>query len=328
MEKPLVSVVTITYNLIKNDREAFVRQAIESIAAQTYKNIEHIIIDGASTDGTLEIFKDYPWLKVYSEKDNGIYNAMNKGVAHANGKYIAFLNSDDFWNDDKAVELSVKVLEENHADFSYATARYLNDEGDFVGYLFPVMDTFFLRMPFSHQSMFTKTELVQFDETYKSSGDFDFVLRLILSGAKGVRVHSDFTSFRWTGMSSGKSNDYGNEGCKLTDEECIRSISTNYAQYGVTSADAEVIYFERKIPRDILEKITERLDISLAKSIKKKYLSRKNSVVNVFKDIPVVASFKNFKIRKFTVWKIRYYGKFNVYFLLKYLPVFILPTRI
>ncbi len=95
MANVLVTVVTITYNLIKSGREKYVRQCIECVHNQTYQNIEHIIIDGASSDGTLEIFKDYPWLKVFSEPDKGIYDAMNKGVAKASGKYIVFLNSDD-----------------------------------------------------------------------------------------------------------------------------------------------------------------------------------------------------------------------------------------
>ncbi len=330
MKYSQITVVTITYNLIKAGREKYVRQCIESVKNQTYPNIEHIIIDGASTDGTLEIFKDYPWLKVYSEPDKGIYDAMNKGVAHANGKYIAFLNSDDFWHDNRAVEASVKALEDNNADFSYATVRYLDDNDNFVGYLFPVLETFFLRMPFGHQSMFTRTELVHFDSAYKSSGDFDFVLSLILSGAKGVRVHLDFTSFRWIGMSSGKTNDFENEGCKLTDEECIKSIQDKFSHYGVTLKDAEGIYFDRKIKRQILEKILERIDSSLALSIRKKYLKHAGSEVSVFYDIPAISKYKDtkFNFKRITLLKIRYYGKFKVYFLLKYFPFFILPARI
>lgn len=142
MEKPLVTVVTITYNLINAGREKFIRQCIDCVRVQTYKNVEHIIIDGASTDGTLEIFKDYPWLKVFSEPDKGIYDAMNKGVAKASGKYIVFLNSDDLWHDNRAVEESVKALEENNADFSYAPCTYLDENNKFVGYLYPLWKRF------------------------------------------------------------------------------------------------------------------------------------------------------------------------------------------
>lgn len=82
MEKPLVTVVTITYNLINAGREKFIRQCIDCVRVQTYKNVEHIIIDGASTDGTLEIFKDYPWLKVFSEPDKGIYGSQGVWEIH------------------------------------------------------------------------------------------------------------------------------------------------------------------------------------------------------------------------------------------------------
>ncbi len=318
---PLVTVVTITYNLIKAEREKYVRQCIECVKNQTYPNIEHIIIDGASTDGTLEIFNDYPWLKVFSEPDKGIYDAMNKGVAKASGKYIVFLNSDDFWHDNKAVEESVKSLEENDADFSYSTARYFDKNGKFIGYLFPMLETFFLRMPFSHQSMFTKTKLVHFDDTYRSAGDFDFVLKLILNGAKGVRVNLDFTSFRFIGISSGLSD----LGTKLSDEECIRSIADNYSPYGVNKDIARDIFYKTRIRRDILERITYLIEDSLAKSIQKRYLSSASEIINVSSDIPRVPSVKKIKFKKITLFRICYYSKFKVYYLLKYIPIFILP---
>ena len=108
--KPLVTVVTITFNLIKAGREKTFRQSLESIHNQTYKNIEHIIIDGASQDGTIELLEEYAqkgWIKYYSESDTGIYNAFNKGIDRANGEYIVFVNSDDFYGCKFVIELSV-----------------------------------------------------------------------------------------------------------------------------------------------------------------------------------------------------------------------------
>lgn len=321
----LVSVVTITYNLVKANREKFVRQCIECVKNQTYPFVEHIIIDGASTDGTLDIFKDYPWLKVFSEPDKGIYDAMNKGVSHASGKYIVFLNSDDFWHSDKAIEESVKALEKNNADFSYSSARYIDESGKFLGYLFPNIESFFLRMPFSHQSMFTKTELVKFKDNYKLSADYDFVLRLILSGAKGVPVDLDFTSFRWIGASSGKSDTYGNEGCKLGDEECINSLVENYSIYGVDYKQAEKIFFDQLIEKDLLVKIIANIDADLAARIRKKYIQHKNNKTSLFITIPVVTREKKFKLGHSTILKVKYYERFKLYYLFKYLPILILP---
>ncbi len=325
ISKPLITVVTITYNLINSGREAYVRQMIESVKNQTYENIEHLIIDGASTDGTLEIFKDYPNLKVFSQPDNGIYNAMNKGVSHANGKYIVFLNSDDFWHDSHAVEESVKALEENNADFSYAPAKYLDENDKFLTYFFPSMETFFLRMPFSHQSMFTKTELVKFDEKYRSSGDYDFVLRLILSGAKGVLVPLNFTSYRWIGMSSGNSDEYGNSACQLGDNECAQAIADNLSKFGVSLDDAKTMFFKRKIKRQVLENIVKTINSDLSESIRKRYLKGKRELINMFSDVPLLSCEKKIRFGKITVMKIKHYEKCKVYYLFKFLPILVLP---
>ena len=88
-----ITVITICYNAINR-----VRETIESVCNQTYPDIEYLIIDGASTDGTKEILAEYlrfPNIKIYSEKDFGIYNAMNRGIARASGDYIFFLNAGD-----------------------------------------------------------------------------------------------------------------------------------------------------------------------------------------------------------------------------------------
>lgn len=277
MNKPLVTVVTITYNLIKGGRENFVRQMIESVKNQTYSNVEHLIIDGASTDGTLEIFKDYPHLRVFSEPDKGIYDAFNKGVQKASGKYIAFLNSDDFWHDNRAIESSVELLEKHNADYSYAPCNYLDENDKFMGFLYPSVETFFVRMPFSHQTMFTRTDLVNFDTKYKSSADYDFILRLILSGANGVYNPLNFTSYRYIGFSSGIDDSFGNEGCKIGDAECLDSIYTNLAKrYGISYKDCKKIWYNFKFNRNLLLKIVKDVDSSLAEQIQQKFLSSKN----------------------------------------------------
>ena len=275
-EFPLVSVVTITFNLIKNNREKFIRQAIESVHNQTYQNIEHVIIDGASDDGTLEIFKDYPWLKVYSEPDKGIYDAMNKGVKKSLGKYIVFLNSDDFWHNPRGIEESINLLEANSADFSYAPCSYLDENDKFLGFLYPSIEAFFLRMPFCHQTMLTKKELVSFDTRYKSSADYDFVLRLILNGAKGVYVPLNFTSYRWIGVSSGKDNQYGNEACKLGEEECRDSLMRHYLEkFDIPQEITDKMWHSYKVKLPILEKICQNVDADLYKQIHSKLCLQK-----------------------------------------------------
>lgn len=118
--QPKVTIVTVVYNLIKADRRNYFIECLESVHKQTYSNIEHLVIDGASNDGTLEILKEYAnmgWIKYISEPDTGIYNAMNKGILKAQGKYIVFLNSDDFFHNNKFVGANVKVLEKKSGRF-------------------------------------------------------------------------------------------------------------------------------------------------------------------------------------------------------------------
>lgn len=91
-EKPLFSIVTACLN-----RADFIETAIQSVLAQNYQPFEHIIVDGGSTDGTLEILKRYPHLRVISEPDQGVYDAMNKGIHMAKGEIIGLLNSDDYY---------------------------------------------------------------------------------------------------------------------------------------------------------------------------------------------------------------------------------------
>ena len=118
----IVTVITTTFNLVKNGRVDFFKQCVESVHSQDYQYIEHLVIDGASSDGSLEIIREYEqkgWLTCISEPDKGIYDAMNKGIRLAKGKYIAFLNSDDFWHDSHGVSESVKALEANQASMAY-----------------------------------------------------------------------------------------------------------------------------------------------------------------------------------------------------------------
>ena len=133
-EAPLVTVITVCYNLLKNGRAGHFRQCLKSVSTQDYPAIEHLVIDGASQDGTVEQLEQYArqgWIRYISEPDTGIYDAMNKGIRLARGKYIAFLNSDDFWHRQDAVSASVAALEQKEAAFSYAPRTLVHTDGSF-----------------------------------------------------------------------------------------------------------------------------------------------------------------------------------------------------
>lgn len=263
----LVSVVTITYNIIDAGRKEFLRQCFESVHNQTYDNIEHIVIDGASTDGTVELIREYAdkgWITYISEPDKGIYEAMNKGIDRASGKYIAFLNSDDFWHDPRGVEESVKYLEQENADFSYATCYYLDKNENYLACLKPQIGSFYIRMPFSHQTMFTKREkmleLGKFDENYRSAADYDFVYRLILSGAKGVQVPLNFTTYRFIGISSVQTD--------ISISECKKIFEKIFAQYGFSAEDSLKCMNDRP-KKEYVEKILNNVDFNICEEVKR-----------------------------------------------------------
>ncbi len=206
---PLVTVITCTYNLIKGGRDKYIAQCFSSIHNQTYKNIEHIVIDGASTDGTLAILEKYAAqgkLQYYSEPDDGIYDAMNKGILKAKGKYIAFMNSDDFYNRLDAVEQAVKVLEEQNADFCGGNTFFLDETNPANShYRYANLHQVFTLMPFCHQTMFCLRSVMMkegmFDTSFKSAGDYDFIIRLYLKGYKGAVVPLTYVTFRIGGES-------------------------------------------------------------------------------------------------------------------------------
>ncbi|HMP28843.1 MAG TPA: glycosyltransferase family 2 protein [Saprospiraceae bacterium] len=119
-----VSIITSTYNSAST-----LRDTLESIANQSYTTIEHIIIDGLSTDSTLDIVKDFTHVaKVISEHDKGIYDAMNKGIDHATGEIIGILNSDDFYTYQNALQDVVAVFKENEVDCVYADLDYVDQK--------------------------------------------------------------------------------------------------------------------------------------------------------------------------------------------------------
>ncbi len=260
---PVATVVTVTLNLLKAGRADFFRQCVESVHAQTYGNIEHIVIDGASDDGTADLIAEYEsrgWLRCISEPDQGIYEAMNKGLQHARGKYLAFLNSDDLWHDSRAVELSVSLLEETQASFSYAPYTVINEEGQFLSIIEPKLYAFISGMPIGHPTMFCQTELMRqmggFDaENYHIIADYDFVTRLLLKGHMGAYVPLNFASFRHGGISLQKndSEEWYQEHCAL--------YSKNYSP--MLGIDNELTLSMHNLPASLLPALASRIHPNL-----------------------------------------------------------------
>lgn len=205
---PLVTVVTITLDIMKNGRKEFFKECIQSVHQQSYGNIEHIIIDGASTDGTLEFLAEYEklgWLKVYSEKDSGLYDAMNKGLSRAKGKYIGYLNSDDFYHDIYGVEKTVETLEKLSLDYSYSDVKILNEDNSIYNWIADIRNILYARN-YCHQSLFVRRDIMNrlngFDISYKVSSDSDIMIRLFKNKYKNSKTDYCFVTYRGGGISA------------------------------------------------------------------------------------------------------------------------------
>ena len=180
-----VSVITAVYN-----NKSMIASAIDSVLGQNYSNVEYIIVDGASDDGTVEIIKKYgDKISIFiSETDTGIYQALNKGIEHSTGDVICFLHADDFYNDNTVIDRVVKQFEVSQADSVFGDLVYVNklDTSKIIRYW--KSGNFSLKkmnrgwMP-PHPAFFVKKEVYSrigsFDESFKIAADYDFILRAL-----------------------------------------------------------------------------------------------------------------------------------------------------
>jgi glycosyltransferase involved in cell wall biosynthesis len=201
--QPLVSVITVVYNA-----QDTIQRAIDSVRRQTYKNLQYIVIDGASSDNTLQIIEDnLDVIKSYvSESDSGIYDAMNKGIKRSEGSYIIMLNSDD-WYEDNAIELLVNHIQDTNVDFVGSLARYINPDG--TSKVLPSMsfdEATLLRMPLRHQTLLISRNIYEklglYDTSFPIIADFDFAIRLYLNGLSYSEVNLPLLNFSTTGVSN------------------------------------------------------------------------------------------------------------------------------
>ena len=203
MNEPVLSVITVVFNNAKD-----MERTMLSVLNQTYPNIEYLVIDGKSTDGTVEIIEKYrDRLAVFiSEKDAGIYDAMNKGLAKATGDYVIFMNSgDEFYEKDTVKEV---FASEHDADIYYGETEMVNDQLESLGqrrHKAPENFTwkdFKYGMSISHQAIFLRRNLTQpYDLKYQLSADIDWILRAAKKARKIVNVHQYVAKYLVGGMS-------------------------------------------------------------------------------------------------------------------------------
>ncbi len=177
---PLVSIITVVFNEKKS-----LKKTINSVISQTYKNIEYIVIDGGSTDGTIDVLRHHEnqidtWI---SEPDDGVYDAMNKGLKIASGQWVNFLNAEDtFFSNDTLSDIFSNI---NNSKFKliYGDWINVNNKGlNFYAKSLAYLNYEHLRYQFqlNHQSLFVKNNKIpNFDLTYKIKADYQWVIDIV-----------------------------------------------------------------------------------------------------------------------------------------------------
>ena len=176
-DSPLISIITVVYNGAKT-----LEQTIQSVLNQTYKNIEYVIIDGGSSDGTLDIIKKYEshisyWI---SEPDKGLYDAMNKGISIAKGELIGIINSDDWYSEGAIQKVVTSFIENNEKLIFHGDTFYVDDKRTYIRKFNPSkLKLLYYGMTFSHPSTFVHKSIYKenlYDLRFRTIADTHFLL--------------------------------------------------------------------------------------------------------------------------------------------------------
>ena len=228
-----ISIITVTFN-----SEKTLQDTLDSVLRQDYRNIEHIIIDGGSTDSTVDLIRAYASkttshsVKWVSEKDRGIYDAMNKGIAMATGEVIGILNSDDYFTSNDVVSKLIKPFSDEEIDAVYGDIHFIHDkEREKITryYSSKRFSPFWIRFGFmpAHPSLYVRKEIYDkvglYKLDYKIGADFEMVVRMFhVHKIKAHYINMDFVTMRNGGASTS-----GVQSHKLLLQEDARACREN-----------------------------------------------------------------------------------------------------
>ncbi len=224
--QPVLSIITINYN-----NAAGLERTLKNITSQDYKNFEYLVIDGGSSDDSSAIIEKYKSGITYSisERDTGIYNAMNKGISKATGEYLLFINSGDELNGASAIK---NVIQDLHgSDLITCNLLLITDKSETVKY-YPANPTFqyFLSDTFPHPATFIRKNLFKltngYDENYKIVSDWAFfMIALFRFNATHKHLDKTLSRFYLDGISSSEQNR------SLVAKERAHFISEQFSRY-------------------------------------------------------------------------------------------------
>lgn len=200
---PLVSIITVSRNAEKT-----IAKTIESVLNQSYSNVEYIVIDGGSTDGTIDIVKRYEpkfkgRLRWISENDDGIYDAMNKGIGLARGDIVGLINSDD-WYEPEAANLVVDSFREHGNAVYYGIIRVMEHEREVM--LKAVNSRYLWREVVAHPAYFVARPIYLqhgvFRTEYKFAADYELMMRLVMKQVPFIQIDKVLATFSQGGESA------------------------------------------------------------------------------------------------------------------------------
>lgn len=204
-----ISIITVTYNA-----EATLERTLQSVAQQTHPDVEHLIIDGASTDHTLEIARQYPHAIVFSEPDKGLYDAMNKGLQRATGDYLCFLNAGDkLHSKETLAHIVASISDGSPIGVIYGDTQIVDAQGNFLRNrrLTPpehlTWKSFKEGMLVCHQAFYINRQIaLPYDTNYRFSADFDWCIRCMKEGEKrgmkNLYIHEPVADYLAEGMTT------------------------------------------------------------------------------------------------------------------------------
>lgn len=255
-DEMMLTVIITTHNLLEKNQLDDFNLLLSLLDRQTLMEMETIVVDNQSNDGTIEVLKDYKnkgYLTFHSEKDTSKFEAFNKGVLRARGKYVTFLSCDDFVHDIKAYEMAVGLMEEANADFLMSTAYCKHPDG-MVFEFPPAIYNLFQVSPCVRQSMvFKKSAIAKvdyFDEKFKIMSDYDLIIRLVMNRCQPAILERNIVTCK-----------FGEKSYALTEktnEEIARIFFKNYRTLYKMTDDVieEMINFSR-FPKPLLDKLAE-----------------------------------------------------------------------
>lgn len=221
-----ISIITVCYNSAET-----IKDALGSVANQLHNDIEHVVVDGGSDDGTIDLVKKYGnRVSTYvSSPDRGIYDAMNKGLSLATGDYVAYLNSDDFYCSNSVIQQVAKAIHETNSDAVYGDLSYVKrsnpkirvrywkskvfQPGTFVRGFAPPHPTFFMKRKLLN-------ELGGFDQSYSLASDFDLMFRAL----EIKKYTSTYMPLELTRMRTGGATNNSLKNIICQNQEILRSL--------------------------------------------------------------------------------------------------------